>query len=704
MIKIREWKNVLRRGVRFRMNGRSLRVKWMALISAAVLLALLGSTAMNFGIMQASLGETFADGNAIQVESATREFRMFAEQYEKSAERMAGEIGRISQRAGYTDSDIASMLQEVKAQDQSLLGAFYISAATGQLLMTHETGHAGDAREMPLYKLAEQKKDTAWTDVRMDDISGKMTVSIVTPVLIGDEWRGVAGFDIDLNGIGLLRESNERFGDKKLIIYDNQGLIISSFMQGLDGTNIDPNASGKLPGVADALAEAADMKQSFGWVADVAAGERSGIDFKWDGVGYKGEVSFVYSMNWTVVSFMDKKTLTGSLFEFLGTSLIALAIGLVIGALAAYYIATGLLKTINSLRSTIAKTSEGDLVTEFRYDKQDEIGELASSYNAMLGSMRGLIRRVHASVEAVEETASGVEYVSGENAVSGKEVARSAEEIARGASHTSSEIEKSSEAVHALSRDIETLIGQSDEMKLVLADSSRDLEGGNSQVVRLEQSYVRLEQAFGQVSAMVDELSRQSQSISSVTKAIFEITQQTNLLSINASIEAARAGEHGKGFAVVANEVRSLADQAKLSAKRIQETINGMLAQTAELVAVVGATNAMNETQRTAVAEVSKAMGRMNDSLGRMQAHMQGELGTISGIEAQKEKVVASIQTILAVSEQTTASTQQIASTMDMQTESIAVVSQHAGRLVELVAELKDAVAQFRIEAGQDAP
>jgi methyl-accepting chemotaxis protein len=696
MRKTRGWNFNFRKIVRFRMNGRSLRVKWMGLISAAILLSLIGSSAMNFGTMQASLAETFAKANATQVESATRELRMFAEQYEKAVEGMAGEIGRMSRRSGNSNQDIASMLQDVKAQDHSLLGAYFIPASTGQQLTTHEKGHSGDAREMLPYKLALQNKDTSWTDVRLDELSGKMTVSIVTPVLTGEDVYGVAGFDIDLNGIGLLRESNEKFGDNKLVIYDNQGLIISSFMQGLDGTNIDPNASGSIPGVPDALSEPADMKRNFGWVADVAAGQRSGIDMEWEDVRYKGEVSFVYSMNWSVVSFVDKQALTDSLFEFVATSLISLAIGLIIGALAAYIIATGLLKTINSLRMTIAKTAEGDLMSEFGYAKQDEIGELATSYNTMLGSMRALIRKVDISVQAVEETAGFVTTIASENATSGVEIARSADEIARGASHTSTEIEKSSEAVHVLSREIETLIGQSGDIKLVLAESSRDLKSGNSQVEQLEQSYTRLEQAFGKVSDIVNHLSRQSQSIASVAKAIFAITDQTNILSINASIEAARAGEHGRGFAVVAGEVRSLAVQAKQSAKSIHATISEMLSQTESLVSVVGDTNAMNETQRIAVSEVSRAMSSMNDSLGRMQSRLQGERGTIASIEAQKETVVASIQTILAVSEQTTASTQQIASTMDMQTESIGEVSEHASRLVELVAELKLTVSKFR--------
>lgn len=675
----------------------SLRIKWMALISAAVFISLLGSTFMLFTTVKSSLTDTFSKGNAIQVESATREIRMLTEQYEKSVEQVAKLIEITSHNSEITDQTIDLLLQETQTKDPVYLGVYFISAFTGKLHMSPSIDNKADARETQIYKQIVQNKATTWTDVHQDEKTKKMMVSVVTPVLANDQLKGVVGFDIDLNGIGALRESNERFGNNKLVIYDNQGLIVSSFMQGMDGKNIDPNASGKVKGAKDAFQDSAKMKQAFAWVDELAAGKRNGIDFQWGDVKYNGEVSFVYSLNWSVVSFIDKKALNSSLFGFLKTSAIAMAIGLFIGAFAAYYIATQMLRIINELRSAIAKTAEGDLVAEFGYKKNDEIGDLANSYNSMLYSIRALIQRVNFSVKAVEETAQGVMLISNDNVVSGKEVARSTEEIAMGASNTTVEVEKSSNAVYQLSKEIGSLIEQSNEIEFVLAESSGQVEKGNKQVENLESSYTKLEQAFKQVTFMVADLNDKSQSISSVTKAIFEITAQTNILSINASIEAARAGVHGRGFAVVANEVRNLAEQGKKSAKHIQETISGILEQTHNLVAVVDNTNEFNHTQKKAVSQVSQAMKSMNDSLGKMLLKVQEELNTISSIEVLKRVVVSSIENISAVSEQTTASTQEIASSVEVQTDSIKEVSKHANRLVELIAELKDSVSKFKV-------
>ncbi|HZG84804.1 methyl-accepting chemotaxis protein [Paenibacillus sp.] len=684
--------------ITFPIDRRSLRFKWMALISAAVLVALLGSTMMLFATMQSSLQRAFADGNAVQVESATREMRMMIGQYEKSVEYVAEmiEISGADSETKETEDAIAELLRATATQDQSLLSVYFIPASTGKLL-AHPLPERdrGDARASDLYKLALQTEDTAWTDVRWDEHAGRMTVSVVTPVRSGERWIGVAGYDIDLQGIGQLRESNEKFGKNKLVVYDNQGRIVTSFLQGMEGRNIDPGASGG-PAAADVLPDASTMEETFAWVRDIADGQRTGLAFRWEGIDYRGEVSFVYAMNWTVVSFIDKHALYRDMLDFLRTSALALAGGLCIGALAAFYLAARLVKLIRQLRSVIAKTAEGDLTTEFDYGQQDEIGELAESYNGMLRSMRALIRQVHDSVAAVEESAGVVARISGANVVSGTEVARAAEEIAAGAADASAEAERSADAVRRLSGSVETLVEQSEAIERTLAAAGEQVRSGNDQVGHLERAYLQVDRAFGQVTELVEDLHRQSQTILSVTTAIADIAKQTNILSLNASIEAARAGEHGRGFAVVANEIRQLSEQTKASAQHIQRTISSILTQTDELVSVVGRTNEVNRTQKEAVALVSGSMRTMSESLDMIKRHIEDEVRTIETVEALRGTVVASIGTIASVSEQTTASTQEIASSVETQMNSLMEVSAQAEWLAAMVLALKEAVSKFR--------
>ncbi|WP_081756998.1 methyl-accepting chemotaxis protein [Gorillibacterium massiliense] len=676
----------------------SLRVKWMALIAGAVFISLLALAVMLFVTVKASLSHAFSQANAVQVESATREMRMFSEQYEKLAEQMGKEIVVLRQYSENQDQAIDQLLGETQGKDSALTAVSFTLAATGKQHRYPATGDIGDGREEATYKLVQASHETSWTDVHQDNGSADLIVSVAVPVMVDDKLYGVVGLNIDLKGIGSLRESNERFGNNKLVIYDNQGLIVSSFMSEMEGKNIDPESARKQAGIQDAISDPAKMKRSFGWVRTIMNGKTDGIPFYWEGRTYTGEVSYVYSLNWTVVSFADKKQLTGSLLDFLQTSVIALVIGLAIGGLAAFYIATRLLNTIRALRSTIAKTAGGDLVTPFQYDGNDEIGDLATDYNTMLHSIRALIRKVDAGVRSVEMSAREVSRIAEENAVTGIEVARSTEEIALGASNTSLEVEKSTDAVYRLNREIGGLSEQSKIIEGVLAESGEHVARGNAQAVNLEVSYGQVALAFEEVTRMVADLNEKSKSISSVIRAISEIANETNILSINASIEAARAGIHGKGFAVIAEEVRALAGQARRSAEQIQETITAVLTQTGKLVEVVSRTNAVNGTQKHAVAHVGDAMKQVNASLERMLVEVKTEMTAIAAIESQKEVVAIVMENISSVSEETSASAQEIASSVEEQTDSLQKVSGHANRLVELVRDLKDSVSKFRVE------
>ncbi|MBR8645554.1 hypothetical protein KEH51_20200 [[Brevibacterium] frigoritolerans] len=111
-----------------------------------------------------------------------------------------------------------------------------------------------------------------------------------------------------------------------------------------------------------------------------------------------------------------------------------------------------------------------------------------------------------------------------------------------------------------------------------------------------------------------------------VTNAISKISEQTNLLSLNASIKAARAGESGKGFAVVANEVRSLADGSKEATKIIQAIIQSILSDTEELLKTTNETNQISKDQKNAVSTVSEAMKELEDSVGKYPIRFRSKL------------------------------------------------------------------------------
>lgn len=383
--------------------------------------------------------------------------------------------------------------------------------------------------------------------------------------------------------------------------------------------------------------------------------------------------------------------------EFWRDATLAVGVGLVIGLIASFLVSKMVQGVIVAIRKKIDIASQGDFTAKMNYEGNDELGDLISSYNSMVGNVRTILLQAKDNASEVKRSSDGVLTISKENSVAVQEVARSVEEIAMGASSNSAEIEAASEVVRTLREIVELLVNQTENMSEVVKNSGIQAELGNEQVANLVTSYEQLEKAFAQVTTMVDFLNQKSQSISEVTHAITEIAGQTNLLSLNASIEAARAGEHGRGFAVVANEIRKLAEQSKKSAENIQETIEDVKNNTSNLVGVVAETNEINLTQRNAVSHVNEAIRNMSESLNMMTERIETKYKTIHRLRDTTEVVSATVENISAVSEQTAASSQEIASSMEQQAFATSEVSQHALQLNKLVDELEANLEKFKL-------
>ena len=193
----------------------------------------------------------------------------------------------------------------------------------------------------------------------------------------------------------------------------------------------------------------------------------------------------------------------------------------------------------------------------------------------------------------------------------------------------------------------------------------------------------RVSEQVEQTSVQIKSLSNQVLEIGNITQVIKDLAEQTNLLALNAAIEAARAGEQGRGFAVVADEVRKLAEKTANSVQDISGVIQNIQSG-------VAATTESMESSRLAVQDVVRAAGAANESMA-----------LISGSTASAGKAISDISD--ALREQRSASTdlarnvESIAAMSDENLATIQSVSQTAGDLHALAANLEHAVHKFTV-------
>ena len=216
---------------------------------------------------------------------------------------------------------------------------------------------------------------------------------------------------------------------------------------------------------------------------------------------------------------------------------------------------------------------------------------------------------------ATEELASGLTQASAAT----KELGRSMEQIASGAEEAAGASQEQSAAIKRIVANLTT--GKS--RSRVVGQALRDGPGhaGRDQLRRSRRRFARssaTRNATWHPLAVIAELERRAKDIGEITQTVSRISDQTNLLALNAAIEAARAGEHGRGFAVVADEVRTLAETSDKSAQEVQQLAESIQADVGGVVEALkkAAETAANEAK--AAAAVIEALNARRDDMARI--------------------------------------------------------------------------------------
>ncbi|WP_438823697.1 methyl-accepting chemotaxis protein [Bacillus sp. JJ1764] len=307
------------------------------------------------------------------------------------------------------------------------------------------------------------------------------------------------------------------------------------------------------------------------------------------------------------------------------------------------------------------------------------------------------LQKVDDTSKQVLSTSAQLSGMTKETSAAISEVAISIEQIAQGAGLQAKNVQVGYDQMKGLSEKLDDISSATANMNHVSQHSMELSNKGLERVVLLTDKAAETKSSTLEVASIIKDVDVRMEEINTIIDAITKITEQTNLLSLNASIESARAGEHGRGFAVVANEVRKLAEQSKASAdeiKRIVDSIKGVVKQAVE---AMDRTNLAVNEQDQAVIETKAIFHDILTSVQDLTQKVVNVEVSVKESQTNKDTVSHEIDSITAVSEQTAAATEEVSASAEQISATMISFTQHAAGLKELSERLEEELKKFKL-------
>jgi len=461
-----------------------------------------------------------------------------------------------------------------------------------------------DPRTRPWYKDGMNAAGATLTEPYIDMTTNKMVIGILSKV---SSSVGVVGGDLALDGLVQIINSLNFGGMGYAFLVNDQGKVL-----------VHPDKDLVMKSLSDLFPQ--HTPKLTGELTEVQSdGQARLLTFT--------PITGLPSANWYIGLSVDKDKAFSMLSTFRTSAVIAtvVAVVIIIGLLGLLIsVLMQPLHTMTRAMEDIAE-GEGDLTKRLRIHNHDEFGILGTAFNRFVERIHSSISEVSSATEQVNEVALRVISASNSSMTNSDEQSNRTNSVAA--------------AINELGAAAQEIAGNAAQASQHASSARLLAEEGQQVVERNIAAMNRLSDLIVSSSGHIETLNNKTVNIGQILEVITSISQQTNLLALNAAIEAARAGEAGRGFAVVADEVRNLAHRTQESAQQVQTMIEELQ------VGARASVETMDQSQRHSQdsVQIANQAGERLDSVTVRISEIDGMNQSVATATEEQTAVVEAI-------------------------------------------------------------
>lgn len=400
---------------------------------------------------------------------------------------------------------------------------------------------------------------------------------------------------------------------------------------------------------------------------------------------------------WTLIGFVSDSETADVISKITAATLRAGVISFVIGIIIAVLVTMTFTKEIKKINIVMKNVASGDLTQRIPVKKKNEFGVLENNFNEMVNNVAVLIKDVEERSETIISSSENISEISRTTTETVNQVSEAIQSVSLGAvgqaestSNATKEVENLAEKLHETKAYVDDINDMSAETQKL---SNQGIGIVDNLIGKAQQSIENSRLSKQVMEEMIESI----QKINFISDAITEITEQTNLLSLNASIEAARAGESGRGFAVVADEIRKLAEQSQASTDEIKQIVNEISDKSSLVEKTLDETDGIITEQNLSIQDAKELFNTISNSVNALKEGLDNISKLNVEMDGNRKNVVEKMEDVASISTQTAAAAEEVTASAEEVNATMHNLNQCTIELDEVAVALKDAIDKFKL-------